>query len=1243
MPIKPRHPFVFGGGGDDSSGGGKNGSSSEQRQPKEDEDNLFSITYGKVVDVLCEGPIEGFPEDGEDALKYVYLNGTKVRNDNGTYNFSQIINKLRFGNVEEEETEAFSPDDYLYKTISIGKKIYKDVPVSQAVTNYRAEKVKIAIKVPTLRKIDSETGDIKKHKVSVNVYVNGQKKKTITIKGKTTGGYVKEFALDIGKSENSDPSVPHQPRSISLKRKDSESFTTYESDDVYWEYMVEMIPAKLYYPYCALSSLEFDSRQFGQVPSRAFELKLMKVKVPSNYDPETREYDGDWDGEFSDAKWTDNPAWIVYDLLTNPVYGAGEYFSEDMIDKWSLYEIAKYNDELLPTGLKDGDGDDIMEPRFSCNCYLSGRKDAFSALSEIVSSFRGLMVWSGGRLTFVQDRPKEPILQFNNSNVSPDGFSYVEMDKTERYTAALVSYQDKRDEYKRKSAYVEDQEAIRTLGLRQIETEDFGCTSESQAHRKARWLVYSTLFEKETVAFRTGTEAMYLQPGDIIQISDSSRTSTRKGGRISSIDAARKIITLDDSVYIDPSVPAYIYLCIPKNNAPYDNVASSLDYEATFRQLEVEKRLIKVSISEPSYVSSIEVEEAFSDSAVENSVWIFETEARDTSKDGEGADEFNQFMFDYLNLIGDRFSTVDPYGIRTKKYRVLSINESTEKDQYDISALEYSDAKFDFIERNIITTQTPSTPTGSYLSPPYAIVVQKFAESDGIEMLFSWQHSPDRYTYPNLYYEITYIVDGVTHISETSNNFFTLSEIPYTASGNITFNVAAKVREYNLTSSTISKVTPITPQAVSTGMIENLALKYPDADDTSLFYTKNADVIWSLKDEYADQEEYVSAFEIKIYNGNNVLLRADTVAREDLSTSTSSADFQYTYTFENNTGDSLAKGLGSTQRTLKFQVRGILRTGGYTNTLSLTAHNDPPDALVKDTDFVVLPAYNGAMLNIFQANLPVDYAGCFFYYSTGAFSSSNINSGTSLPTSASISYKVIPSPTYNDTIQIDGSRSYYMAVSAYDTYGSGSLNMSDVFTMSSYGASTGTPPSQVNGFYLDSAVDYAPDLSATIKVFGSWNLNPESDISYYEIGFRESGAGGEYETYLASPKQTSFYIQGQRFTTYQSRIRAFNLLGLAGPFITGAGHTTPNVALTPSGGFGSGMSLPVGGMFLHPNTSFPSGEDLYFDIASGQWLETGVYPELWAKYKDIAPVAGTQFRIPSGKFNNNFYFAIRVA
>jgi predicted phage tail protein len=347
-----------------------------------------------------------------------------------------------------------------------------------------------------------------------------------TISGKTTSKYERSHRLQL---------FGEAPWDIRVRRITADSSSATLQNSTIWESYTEIIDGKFRYPNSALIGVRIDASQFQAVPRRAYDLKLLKVRVPSNYNPETRQYTGIWDGTFQVA-WTDNPAWCFYDLITSTRYGLGEYVPEAQVDKWTLYAIGRYCDELVPNGFGG------TEPRFTCNLYLQTREQAYTIVNTMASIFRGMPYWANNTLTLGYDAPQDPVYQFTNANVIDGVFSYAGSALKARHTVALVTWNDPEDFYRQKVEYVEDAEAIALYGIVEKQVVAVGCTSQGQANRVGRWLLYTEQSETEVVTFKTGLEGFNIAPSQIIQVADEARAGTRKGGRIVSATATTVVL-----------------------------------------------------------------------------------------------------------------------------------------------------------------------------------------------------------------------------------------------------------------------------------------------------------------------------------------------------------------------------------------------------------------------------------------------------------------------------------------------------------------------------------------------------------------------------------------------------------------------------------------------------------------------------------------------------------------------------
>ena len=354
---------------------------------------------------------------------------------------------------------------------------------------------------------------------------------TVKIIGKSVSTYTLSHLIDLTQLGLDDG-----PWQVRVTRLTADSTSDLLQNKTFFDSYTEIVDHKLSYPNTALIGVELDSTQFGSVPSRAYELKLLKIKIPTNYDPIAKTYDGLWDGTFKVA-WSDNPAWCFYDLVTNTRYGLGAFIDETLVDKSSLYTISQYCDELVTTG------EGSQEPRFTCNMYLQNREEAYKVLNNMVSVFRGMLYWNTNQLIPIQDSLKTVSAQFTNADVVEGSFSYEGSGSKTRHTVALVTWNDPENAYKQAIEYVEDSSAVALRGIFETEIIAIGCTSRSQANRVGRWLLYTERYETETITFKTSFEGTQVAPGDVIKTSDQHRVGARYGGRITAVTAGT--LTLD--------------------------------------------------------------------------------------------------------------------------------------------------------------------------------------------------------------------------------------------------------------------------------------------------------------------------------------------------------------------------------------------------------------------------------------------------------------------------------------------------------------------------------------------------------------------------------------------------------------------------------------------------------------------------------------------------------------------------
>lgn len=500
-----------------AKGGGK-----KPRTPREAPDSLVSIAYARLIDLVSEGEIEGLV-DGE---RSIYLDETPADQ------FSGFTWEQRTGTQDQDYLQGFPQVE---NEIGIGTELRSDLPWVRSITNSDLSAVRITISLPRLTRQDAKTGDTNGYRIDYAIDVAEgmgafQEVLKSAFSGKTAGGYERSIRIDL-------PGRPAGGWRVRVRRLTANSQSSLISDTTTIKSITEIIDAKFRYPNSALVGMSFDAETFGgSIPKRGFHARGRIIRVPSNYDHATRTYTGVWDGTFK-LSYSNNPAWVYYDLLLHPRYGLGDRVDASQVDKWALYQIAQYCDQLVPDG-KGG-----MEPRFTCNLFLQKRADAYKALQDIAAIFRGITYWGAGQAVVSADMPADPVYTYTNANVIGGKFSYKGSKRSTRYSAALVSWNDPADMYRAKVEYVQDDEAVARFGVQTTEIMALGCTSQGQAQRAGKWALLTNLLETETVTFSVGLDGIRARPGQIIRVADNDRAGRRIGGRVSS--ATRSAITVD--------------------------------------------------------------------------------------------------------------------------------------------------------------------------------------------------------------------------------------------------------------------------------------------------------------------------------------------------------------------------------------------------------------------------------------------------------------------------------------------------------------------------------------------------------------------------------------------------------------------------------------------------------------------------------------------------------------------------
>jgi hypothetical protein len=770
-------------------------------------DGLVTKEYSFVGTLGNIGYSSASIRETKDPLSSVYWNNIPVIDDQGNYNFQDVNMKESFGTKKgstDPLTRIDEPDDQLFEYLEevrginerlrgptkgaseipddaqYFKKIYR-------ILNTDCFALKVNLKITSLNTINKETGDLEDNTVNMAVETralfnnseenfnsaNGQGvSSNVTaanalggsFSGKLTSPFVKEYFIDFSKRADFD-NIMDDPNflgwEVKIYKTTPEPATTDSSSTTFVDSITNVYRTKLSYPNSAVICSSFSAEYFSSLPARAFDVRLLRIKIPSNYDPITRTYHGMWDGTFSTESvgpfstgpgtpgidtsggvareigkyWTNNPAWCYYDLITNPRYGLGKYIEEQGLDKWSLYEVGQYCDTLVYDGLGKGG----LEPRFTCNTLIQSREDAFKVVQDMTSVFRGLSYYAAGQIYAIQDAPKNPIYQFTNANVRDGVFSYSSTSRKIRNNIAIVRYNDKTNFYKPAIEYIEDVDGIRKNGIRETEVTAFGCTSRGQALRLGKWMLATENLETETVSFTAGLEGTYVRPGDVISISDSYRANlTRNGGRTFKIDQSNSNtsgtyaeITLDSiaDVYREGDHNAgtsqmyQLTLLTPTYSFDPYNVKDLDSNDVTkIRNSQIQKvnflgnqvtNVTENGLTRSKITFSGGHSFDLSDTnIVENqTVWSIEPTGGTVLKNSQG-----------ISIDADDMG---------EKFRVINIKEE-KRNQYNISALEYDQEKYTKTEQDFefnadgtnISTTIPSPPSSLTLSEQLAAGAQ---------------------------------------------------------------------------------------------------------------------------------------------------------------------------------------------------------------------------------------------------------------------------------------------------------------------------------------------------------------------------------------------------------------------------------------------------------------------------------------------------------------------------------------
>ncbi|USY23940.1 phage tail protein [Alcaligenes sp. 1735tsa3] len=513
-----------------SGGGGKGGGSS--RTPVEQPDSLHNTSFAAILDAVGNGEMSG-PVHADQPLRDIYLDGTPIQNADGSLNFRNVQVDYRVGTQDQEHISGFPA---AANVVSVGSEVTIKTPWTQLITNPDLSALRVSLHWPQLltavesgKNAGDRVGARVEYAIDLAVgsgsFVNVL---TSAVDGKTINGYTRTHRIDLP--------VGAQGWTVRVRRMTPDSSNSAVQDRMLIQAYAEVIDGKFRYPMTALVGIRVDAEQFQAIPTRAYHWRGQVIRVPSNYDPQSRTYSGVWDGTFKRA-WSNNPAWVFYDMLTNRLYGLGDRIDASMIDRYALYQIGAYCDQMV------SDGQGGTEPRFVCNTYLQSSADALRVINDLASVFRGMTYWANGQAVAVADMPGDPIYTYPNARVVNGRFNYIGADLSTLKTVALVSWNDPTDFYRAKVEVVTDYDGVRKYGIRKTELVAFGCTSRGQAQRVGLYHLYTSRMEQGGVSFSVGLDGVIPQPGSVIKIADRNRAGRRLGGLLRSATSSQ--ITLD--------------------------------------------------------------------------------------------------------------------------------------------------------------------------------------------------------------------------------------------------------------------------------------------------------------------------------------------------------------------------------------------------------------------------------------------------------------------------------------------------------------------------------------------------------------------------------------------------------------------------------------------------------------------------------------------------------------------------
>jgi hypothetical protein len=957
---------------------GSSSSSSSSSTPVEAPNNLLSTAYIKITDLLGEGQISGFVIKsgayGDDPLVSTYYDDVPVRNLDGSYNFNVSGSAYKFsyalGTSGQSVIQDFGKVENIIPLSSntrianppAGGGSYKTVNASFNTSIYPdADSIKVTIRDAALYTTDDK-GNTNGYEMKyvVDIATNGGpyvQMEEVTIRGKNTSPYLKSTSYTLPKTT---PASSYYEWKVRIRRTTQNILSAKTANEMFVDSISVISTNQYTYPNSAIVCTQIPFDQFSSLPTRAYEIDGLLVKVPNGYTPTKYNVDGTvtvatyptvWAGDWAPTKkWTNNPAWILYDIISNKRYGLGQYVREEFIDKWSLYEIAQYCDELV------SDGEGGFEPRFSCNVVIADRTDAYQLLLSLTSVFRGMMYFGNGRIFAIQTNDKRPIFNFANANVVNGQFSYSDSAGNVRSTVALVKYNDPTNLYREATVLIEDRDGIARYGYINKEVSAFACTSKGQAYRIGNWILTTERLLTETITFQAGMDGDYIRPGDVFNVYDNYRNNAQQGGRIQNISASRATITLDRPVNLQAGITYALSATTPTFNLDTTGEISGSNQIPLIRNSQIEDR--RVTTSAGSGISSLNVDAAYSTGLYPGSIWI-------------------------LSASGTPSATVFQ---KASLYKCLAVSE-IQHGIVEVLGLQYNTGINGITESTYNVVSNPvNSGDNSPISPPSGLVASGITGLLSDNTFFSyialtWTGTSST----NLsYYELSGQKFGGSWTTFSSNT--TGTNFNTSVTGLHSFKVAA-ISQGGLRS-TFSTATYTVPSTNPLGGITGLTGMTISADYDTNFYNQSIgytgyigttptlswDIPTDINGNQVASAQFISGYNVRFLNPSD---------------SSNYSLFNLSLAGASNTSVTLPKnyfltGLAGGQRRLvKAYVEVVDTYGNKTSGASLIIDNPAPSAPI-GSGFT--PIFGGLNYSVNPQSIDSDISGVSIWYSTtGSF------------------------------------------------------------------------------------------------------------------------------------------------------------------------------------------------------------------------------------------------------------------